>query len=179
MYLNREEAIVFVIDIQEKLFNVIYQKEELLKNCLKLLKGCQILNLPILATEQYPKGLGKTLPEIKNFLKEENIFEKLSFSAYIPAVIEKLEKINKRSIILIGIEAHVCIWQTCRDLLKNNFKVFIPQECVSSRSKIHLYNALELMDKIGAYIVNVETILFDLLKTAEVPEFKAISQIIK
>lgn len=179
MFLNKEEALVFVVDMQEKLFNVMNEKEALLKNTVKLLKGCQILNLPIIATEQYPQGLGSTLAQIQPFLDKGRTFPKVSFSGYIPEVKECLKTIGRKSIILLGIEAHICVWQTCRDLLQNDYQVFVPIECVSSRFPIYAHNALELMKKVGAYIVNIETILFDLLKTARAPEFKAISQLIK
>jgi len=119
------------------------------------------------------------LTEIDSFLDETNIFSKLSFSGYTPEVKDCLEKIGKKKVILIGLESHVCVFQTCRDLLKNGYQVFIPIECVSSRSPIHMHNALELMQNMGAYITNVETVLFDLLKTAQAPEFKSISSLVK
>ncbi|MCD6319909.1 MAG: isochorismatase family protein [Candidatus Desulfofervidaceae bacterium] len=179
MFLNREDALVFVVDIQEKLFNVMNRKKDLLESTVKLLKGCQIFDLPIITTEQYPQGLGSTLPQIKPFLDKEKTFSKVSFSGYIPEIKEYLKTIGRKSIILLGIEAHICVWQTCRDLLQNGYQVFVPTECISSRSPIHAHNALELMKNAGAYIVNIETILFDLLKTASASEFKAISQLIK
>ncbi|HEB73624.1 MAG TPA: isochorismatase family protein, partial [Candidatus Desulfofervidus auxilii] len=154
-------------------------KEQLLQDVIKLLKGCSIFQLPTITTEQYPQGLGPTLPEIDSFLDETNIFSKLSFSGYTPEVKDCLEKIGKKKVILIGLESHVCVFQTCRDLLKNGYQVFIPIECVSSRSPIHMHNALELMQNMGAWITNVETVLFDLLKTAQAPEFKSISSLVK
>jgi len=179
MYLNREEAVVFVVDIQTELFKVMSRKKQLLQDVIKLLKGCSIFKLPTIATEQYPQGLGPTLPEIDSFLDETNIFSKLSFSGYIPEVKAYLKEIDKKTVILFGLESHVCVFQTCRDLLKNGYQVFIPIECVSSRSPIHMHNALELMRSMGAWITNVETVLFDLLKTAQVPEFKVILSLVK
>ena len=179
MYLNREEAVVFIVDMQTELFKVMSRKEQLLQDVIKLLKGCSIFQLPTITTEQYPQGLGPTLPEIDSFLDETNIFSKLSFSGYTPEVKDCLEKIGKKKVILIGLESHVCVFQTCRDLLKNGYQVFIPIECVSSRSPIHMHNALELMQNMGAYITNIETVLFDLLKTAQAPEFKSISSLVK
>jgi len=178
MFLNKEDTAVLVIDIQDRLFQVMHRKEDLLKDAVKLLKGCQILNLPIVATEQYPKGLGPTLPEIKEFLDEKQIFSKMSFSGY-PVVESCLQTLGRKSIILLGIEAHICVLQTCRDLLKNGYQVFVPMECVSSRSSINAHNALELMNKMGAWVTNTETILFDLLKTAEAPAFKEIAKLVK
>jgi len=159
MYLNREETVVFIVDMQTELFKVMSRKEQLLQDVIKLLKGCSIFQLPTITTEQYPQGLGPTLPEID--------------------VKDCLEKIGKKKVILIGLESHVCVFQTCRDLLKNGYQVFIPIECVSSRSPIHMHNALELMQNMGAWITNVETVLFDLLKTAQAPEFKSISSLVK
>ena len=179
MYLNREETVVFIVDMQTELFKVMSRKEQLLQDVIKLLKGCSIFKLPTIATEQYPQGLGPTLPEIDSFLDETNIFSKLSFSGYIPEVKAYLKEIDKKTVILFGLESHVCVFQTCRDLLKNGYQVFIPIECVSSRSPIHMHNALELMQNMGAWITNVETVLFDLLKTAQAPEFKSISSLVK
>ena len=179
MYLNREETVVFIVDMQTELFKVMSRKEQLLQDVIKLLKGCSIFQLPTITTEQYPQGLGPTLPEIDSFLDETNIFPKLSFSGYIPEVKAYLKEIGKKTVILFGLESHVCVFQTCRDLLKNNYQVFIPLECVSSRSPIHMHNALELMRSMGAWITNVETVLFDLLKTAQAPEFKSISSLVK
>ena len=178
MFLNKQDTAALVIDIQDKLFQVMHRKEDLLKDVVKLLKGCQILNLPIIATEQYPKGLGPTLPEIKLFLEEKQIFPKMSFSGY-PVVEGCLQTLGRKNIILLGIEAHICVFQTCRDLLKNGYQVFVHMECVSSRSPINANNALETMSKMGAWITNIETILFDLLKTAEAPAFKEIAKLIK
>jgi len=179
MYLNREEAVVFVVDMQTELFKAMSRKEQLFQEIIRLLKGLSVFKLPIIATEQYPQGLGPTLPEINSFLDEANIFTKLSFSGYIPEVKAYLKEIGKKTVILFGLESHVCVFQTCRDLLKNNYQVFIPLECVSSRSPIHMHNALELMRSMGAWITNVETVLFDLLKTAQAPEFKSISSLVK
>ena len=179
MYLNREEAVVFVVDMQTELFKAMSRKEQLFQEIIRFLKGLSVFKLPIIATEQYPQGLGPTLPEINSFLDEANIFTKLSFSGYIPEVKAYLKEIGKKTVILFGLESHVCVFQTCRDLLKNNYQVFIPLECVSSRSPIHMHNALESMRSMGAWITNVETVLFDLLKTAQAPEFKSISSLVK
>ena len=115
MFLNREDALVFVVDIQEKLFNVMNRKKDLLESTVKLLKGCQIFDLPIITTEQYPQGLGSTLSQIKPFLDKEKTFSKVSFSGYIPEIKEYLKTIGRKSIILLGIEAHICVWQRSRD----------------------------------------------------------------
>jgi nicotinamidase-related amidase len=179
VYLYKEKAVVFIVDMQERLFKTMNKKDELLKNSLKLLKGCKAFNLSIVATEQYPQGLGPSLPEIRPFLETGKTFSKLSFSGYTPQVSTHLKGLNKKDIILLGIEAHVCVWQTCRDLIQDGYQVFMPMECVSSRSYTHILNALKLMEKIGAYVTNIETILFDLLKTKENPEFRFISELIK
>ncbi len=178
MFLTQESACVLVIDFQPRLFQVMDRKEELLNNAVKLLKGCHILGIPIVATEQYPKGLGSTLPEIKEFLNEKDTYAKMSFSAY-PVIKQALREVDKKDVILLGIEAHICVYQTCRDLVQSGYKVFVPYECVSSRNPAHVQNALRLMDKMGAWITNVEAVLFDLLKTAEAKEFKEIAKLIK
>ena len=179
MFLKREDTAVLVIDIQERLLKAMDNYKQLLKETIKLLKGCTILRLPILATEQYPKGLGPTVPEVASLIPDENIYSKNSFSGYIPAIKNHLNTWAKRSILLLGIEAHVCIFQTCCDLLEDGYSVYIPIECVSSRSHLHAKNALRLMDKMGAWIVNVEMVLFALLKTKDAPEFRQILDLVK
>ncbi|HLR20880.1 MAG TPA: hydrolase [Tissierellaceae bacterium] len=177
--LNREDSVLFVIDIQEKLVPAMKGKEKVIDNNRILLEGAKEMNIPIIATEQYPKGLGSTVDEIKEFLNEEDIFSKNSFTAYIDDVKEKLEELNKKKIIITGMETHVCVYQTTRDLIEAGYDVHVVNDGVASRTKENYINALEQMKEMGAVINNTETIVFDLLKIAGTPEFKKMSKLIK
>src|SRR5699024_3070630 len=177
--LNREDSVLFVIDIQEKLVRALKGREKVSDNNRILLEGTKEMNKPIIATEQYQKGLGSTVDEIKEFLNEEDIFSKNSFTAYIDDVKEKLEELNKKKIIITGMETHVCVYQTTRDLIEAGYDVHVVNDGVASRTKENYINALEQMKEMGAVINNTETIVFDLLKIAGTPEFKKMSKLIK
>lgn len=178
--LDREDTILFIIDIQERLVPVMKYKDEVINNTLTLLEISKIMDMPVIITEQYPRGLGSTLPEIKeNMGPEAEVFEKISFSGFTEEVKLALEKTGRKKIIITGMETHVCIYQTVRDLLDKGYEVFIAQDGVASRTKNNFLSGLELMKSMGGIITNTETIAFDLLKKAGSPEFKLISKLIK
>ena len=177
-----ENTILLVLDIQEKLIPVIQNNEKIIKSTELLIKYFKELNIPIIYTEQYPKGLGKTVLEIKNSLNDakSKYFSKNSFSAYpvIKEEVLKLKDEGKTSIIVAGVETHICVYQTIKDL-KGDFEILVPFETVGSRNPENYKNGLDLIKEMGASITNVETILFDLIKTSEHPSFKVISKLIK
>ena len=177
-----ENTILLVLDIQEKLMPVIQNNENIIKYTDILIKSCKELNIPIIYTEQYPKGLGETVLEIKNSLNDAKTkyFSKNSFSAY-PVIKEEVLKLKgkgKTSIIVAGVETHICVYQTIKDL-KGDFEILVPFETVGSRNPENYKNGLDLIKEMGASITNVETILFDLIKTSEHSSFKVISKLIK
>lgn len=176
--LYRDEAFLLLVDMQEKLLPVILDKEILLENTNKLIEGINIMGLPIVVTEQYPRGLGRTDKNIKG-LEKANFFEKTSFTALTDGVKSELEDIGRKKVILAGIEAHICVYQTARDLLKNGYQVFLLEDVVSSRDKIKKENGIELIRSMGGLVTNIETVLFDMVGDAKNIEFKEISQVIK
>lgn len=177
--LNRSQTALLIIDIQERIIKVMRKHEKLLQNVIKLINGAKILGLPILYTEQYPKGLGCTVESIKNELQNE-AEQKLSFSSIgIKGLFENLKEKNITQVIVCGIESHVCVQQTVLDLLANDFQVNLPVNAVSSRFKIDYETALKRMEKNGAEMTTVESVLFELLEKSGTAEFKAISAIIK
>lgn len=179
-FINQEDSALLIVDIQEKLIPAMDNAEQMIKQASILVTGALELELPIVVTEQYPKGLGHTSPIIKSIIPSTTpIFEKMVFSAYTNEVALHLKNLNKKKIILIGIESHVCVFQTARDLLLNGYQVFLPFDCVTSRLPQVKDNALQLLASMGCTLTNSETILFDLLKEAGSPEFKAISKLIK
>lgn len=178
--LNKEDALLFIIDIQDRLVPVMKHRKKIIENNEILIETSNELQIPVILTEQYPRGLGSTVFEIGEKLDNSaKIFEKISFTGYTDEVRQALEESGRRKVIITGMETHVCVFQTVRDLLDNDYEVFIVRDGVASRKKDNFLNALELMKSMGAVIMDTETIIFDLLKTAGTPEFKVLSNLIK
>jgi len=181
MRIEKEKSIALVIDIQEKLIPYIYNNEIIIKNNIKLIECLDILNIPILFTQQYTKGLGNTIPEISKFIKKENdIIEKISFSCCKEnKFLDKVLPLNPEFIIISGIETHICILQTAIDLLQFNITPVIVTNCTSSRYVYDHETALLRLNKEGAILTTYESLLFELLQYAGTDTFKKISNIIK
>ena len=179
MKMNYENTLCMAIDIQEKLMPAIEDHKALEKSMQNLLEGLKILEVPVIFTEQYPKGLGKTLDEIKGICPTSVTVEKTQFSAWLPEVQSRLNSLNRNHIILFGVETHVCVYQTALDLLEQGYQVYLPADCVGSRTAFNRDNALEDLARRGATITNRETLLFQLLENAKNPHFKTISALVK
>ncbi|NLJ91352.1 MAG: isochorismatase family protein [Clostridiales bacterium] len=177
--LNSKEVVLFIIDIQDKLVPVMKYKNQVINNNKILINGAREMNFPIIATEQYPKGLGKTVVDLLDLLDEKKIFEKNSFSAYTDQVKTELKVLGRKKVIITGMEAHICVFQTVRDLIGDGYQVFLAQDAIASRSKANYLNGLDLCKSLGAVISNTETIVYDLLKVSGTPEFKAMLKMIK
>ncbi len=170
-----------VIDIQEKLFAVMPQnvRQNVEKNTRLLIAAAQEFDIPILCTEQYPKGLGQTIPEIKANLSGVAPIEKIAFSCCgEPAFCEALEKTGADCIILCGMETHICIYQTVIDLLEHGKCVFVAADAVCSQEKQHWKLALEAIRQAGGVVVPVQTILFQILRQAKTDQFKRLSKLL-
>jgi nicotinamidase-related amidase len=178
--LTVENTVLVLIDFQERLFPVMQDKEKLLTNTVKLTKGAVALEIPVIVTEQYPKGLGPTLPEIKSLLPNFKAVEKTCFSCCDePAFMETLGALKRRQIIVAGIEAHICMYQTCAALAKAGYQVEAAADCVSSREIENKNTALTKLGLMGIPPTSAEMALFELLKAAKGDKFKAISAIVK
>lgn len=178
--LQKENTALLIIDIQERILPVIFENERVVQNTLKLIKGFQILNLPIYYTEQYPKGLGPTENRIKEVLMNSNYYEKLSFSCYGAGnLFEEMKNKEIKNVVVCGIESHVCVMQTVLDLLANDFSVYAAADAVSSRREFDYKIALNRMEKHGAEITLTESILFEMLEVCGTEEFKTISKLVK
>lgn len=177
--LNRDEAALLIIDIQERLVPAMLNGEAVIRNNCILLEAADAFAMPVLLTEQYPRGLGGTVAEISEKIGESPVFEKISYTALIPEVLNHLEGLGRKKIIVTGMETHVCVFQTVRDLLEKGYQVFLASDAVASRTKSNYKNGLALMSQMGAVVTNTETIVFDLLKQAGTPEFKRMSKLIK
>lgn len=183
MRIIKEKASALIIDIQERLWQHIYGKDMLAENTIKLVKGLNILHVPIVVTQQYTKGLGQTVEIIRKCLDDFNPVEKISFSCCDePNFLKMLPSYtgnNKKYIIISGIEAHVCVQQTVTDLLSMGFIPVIVEDCVSSRKENDKKVAVERMKYEGAVITTCESILFELCRYAGNDMFKQISKLIK
>ncbi len=177
--LNKEDAILVIIDIQEKLAPAMDKRDRAINNTKVLITAANELQIPIIITEQYPKGLGRTITELADCVPDGSFFEKTTFTACIEEVEDYIEKLKRNKIILAGMETHVCVFQSARDFLKRNYSVFVSLDAVASRTVENYKNGLSLMKEMGAIICNTETILFDLLKSSKAPEFKTLSKLIK
>lgn len=179
MKIEFEDSMLLVVDIQEKILPAMHEWEEVLKNCLTLIRGAAALKLPVVITQQYPRGLGNTLEEVTGLTPEAKIFDKTSFSCLTTEVAGELKNLGKKHIIICGIESHVCVLQTIIDLVKNGYQPVLVADCVSSRKKTDLKFAVRRAQAEGATITTYESVLFELMGSAKHPEFREISKIIK
>lgn len=178
--LTRTAAGLVVVDIQERLLPAMFEPQRVLQNSLRLTKGAAVLGLPVFATEQYRKGLGPTVTETGSAIAGFAPMEKLAFSACgAPGFIPALKAKNVSDALLCGIETHVCVSQTCLDLLDDGFRVFVVADAVSSRTPENHRLGLERMRCAGAAIVSTEMALLELLGAAGTDEFKQILALIK
>jgi nicotinamidase-related amidase len=178
--LRRAGAGLVVVDIQERLLPAIFEKERVVQNAVRLIQGATILQVPIFVTEQYRKGLGPTVPEVAEVIPGFAPLEKLAFSAcgadgFVPALGTK----QVTDAVLCGIEAHVCVTQTCLGLLEKGFRVFVVADAISSRTAANYLLGVERMRAAGAVIVSTEMVLFELLGQAGTPEFKQVLALVK
>lgn len=180
MRIQRDQCIGLVIDLQERLLPVMAEQAPLISNCQKLVQGLGILNIPIIVTQQYSKGLGATVPEISGMIQNFNFIEKSSFSCLDEVTFEeKLTKTNRQVVLIAGIESHVCVLQSAIDLQEKGFMPVVIADCISSRKLEEKQIALQRFSLEGIRLSTVESILFELTRSSSVPEFRSISKIIK
>ncbi len=181
--INTENTVLLVVDIQERLLPALHENSAFLAACRQFITGTNLLGIPSIITEQYPKGLGATVPDIALLTPNAPKFSKTQFSAYTPEVAAALQQRQPESgqaqnIILIGCETHICMLQTVLDLRQQGHNVFVPQECATSRTAANKANGLQQIQAAGGVVSNNESLLFMLLKDAQHPQFKAISKLI-
>ena len=178
--LAADNTVLLVVDVQGKLAHLMHDKEILFNNIRKAIKGAQVLDIPIILTEQYPAGLGPTIAEVAGLLADPNAIRKTSFSCCgEDRFMQVLNVLHPENVVVVGIETHVCVYQTVRDLLKAQFAVQIIAEAVSSRTKHNKRIGLKKIIKAGAEITSVETVLFELLSEAGGEKFKKILEIVR
>ena len=182
--LNIENSALVIIDIQEKLVLAAKDGDEVAQNTAKLVETANILNIPTIVTEQYPKGLGSTVDIVKNVFSDSTpTIEKTSFSAMLePDFANRIAELKNRGInqiVLCGIETHICVLQTAYDLISQGFEIYIVKDACASRNKNEYKAGLDLLKQYGAKITCVEIALFEWLKTSKHPKFKEVQALIK
>ncbi len=180
-YIEPENSVLVIVDFQEKLAKAMKEDvlESTIKNIIKLVHLAKTFSIPAVLTEQYPKGLGNTLKEIKDLVNTEPI-EKLHFSCVgEEKFLEFLKSLDRNKIIVTGMETHVCVWQTVLDLIMRDYSVFVPKDAVCSRKKQDWKTGLELIRDAGAVVTCTETLIFQILKKAGTAEFKKMLEFLK
>jgi len=178
--LNAAETVLLMVDVQEKLARAMPARDELVLKTRQLLEGARVLGLPVVATEQNPQGLGPTLPELAALAPDTQPVVKSSFSCCgSEPFMQQLRRTGRRDVVIAGIEAHVCVYQTALDLLADGYRVEVVADACASRTAENKRIGLERCRRAGAGITSVETLLFELLKAAEGPIFKDILRIVK
>ena len=178
--LTPENSLLLIIDVQEKLVNAL-DKDIIVKRVTNLAKSARLLDIPVVVTEQYPKGLGKTVETLSAaFAEDVPVFEKVTFNALeADGVLEKIKSYGRKQIVICGIETHICVHQTAAALLREGFEVYVVEDACASRNKYEFKQGIELMESNGAKVTCVEIVLFEWLKTAKNPHFKEIQALIK
>jgi len=180
MRISKEHTAGLIIDIQEKLTPHIYKHELISSNITLLIRGLRVLDIPLILTQQYTRGLGETITSISEAIGNIIPVEKISFSCCDePVFMKKINQLGKKNIIIAGTEAHVCVLQTVLDLIDNAYLPVVIEDCISSRKKRDKKIAVERMRQMGAVITTYESILFELTRFAGTDVFKQISRIIK
>lgn len=176
---EREKTAFVLIDIQERFLPVIHNIQGVIDNANRLVQGASVLKIPLIVTEQYPKGLGRTVDEI-NLDDGQGIIEKISFDCFgCGDFTKKLDAIDVKSLVIFGIEAHVCVLKTALEAVARDYETHVIADAVSSRTEENKILALERLRQSGVFLASTEMILFQLMDRAGTDEFKAISKLVK
>jgi nicotinamidase-related amidase len=174
--LDRARAVLVVVDVQEAFRPAVLDFERVAANAGVLVEGANALGVPVVATEQYPKGLGRTVPEVAERLDGVEPIEKVCFSA---ARADGFDLGERDQALVCGIESHVCVSQTAHDLLARGLEVHVARDAVSSRSEENRELGIHKMERAGAVVTSVEAALFELVGAAGTPEFKVVQGLVK
>jgi len=178
--LDRSRAALVVVDVQEAFRPAVLDFERVAASVSVLVRGARVLGLPTIVTEQYPRGLGRTVPEVSEHLDGVEPIEKVCFSAVqADGFSRALQEARRDQVVLCGIESHVCVNQTAEDLLADGVEVHVAQDAVTSRTADNRALGLHKMERSGATVTSVETALFELLRQAGTPEFKEVQALIR
>lgn len=177
MLLEKDKSGLLLIDMQEKLTPLVQKSKVLVERCQWLMSLAAQLSIPLLVSEQYPKGLGFTVEPLRSFVPQNKVIEKVDFSCFrVPEFKQVLATLNKTQFVLIGIETHVCVLQTALDLKKAGYEVFVVVDAVSSRFEIDYRYGLKRMKQAGVELVTAEMVFFEWVGQAGTEQFKALSK---
>ncbi len=177
---RREDSLVLVIDIQQAMLKIIDDWEQVAWKVSQITRAAEIFHIPVLVTEQYPKGLGPTIPQVLQAIRSPEVFIKEHFSAcQEDGFIESLRSSGRSRIIVVGMEAHVCVLQTALDLIQSGFEVQIVLDAVSSRAALNRDIGIELLRQAGAVITSTEIVLFGWIHRSNTEEFRRVHPILK
>jgi nicotinamidase-related amidase len=176
--MSAQDAVLLVVDVQEKLVRLIPGHQRLVWNIRRLIDGAKVLQVPVLGSEQYPQGLGPTTPELSERLGA--LPAKTAFScAGCAEVVDALAKLGRSKVLVVGIEAHVCVLQTALDLLASGYRVYLAVDAIGARHEVDYATALRRLEACGASLVTTEMALFEWCRIAGTPEFKQISALVR
>ncbi|MGB7403062.1 MAG: hydrolase [Arcobacter sp.] len=180
MRIDVKNAAFCLVDVQERLYPHMTNKDEVEKNLLTLVKGLQLHEVPFIVNEQYKKGIGETIPSLRELVDDYPHFEKTTFSCCKnEETMIAINTLGKKQIIVAGIETHVCVLQTCIDLLQAGYKVILVTDCVTSRKQNDTDVAITRLVQAGVIPTTYESLLFELTVNAKHPQFKGISALVK
>ena len=180
MRINKEEALFCLVDVQERLFPHVTNNEEIEKNLVTLVKGLKLHDIPFIVNEQYKKGIGETIPSLRELVDPDPHFEKTTFSCCKnEPTMEAIKAAGKKYVIVAGIETHVCVLQTCIDLFEAGLTPVLVTDCVTSRKQKDTDMAIQRLIQAGVVPTTYESILFELTVNAKDPNFKGISSLVK
>ena len=178
--LSKDETALIIIDVQEKLFEKVEDKDRIADNICRLIRFANILGIPIILTEQYPEGLGPTIERIRDLIPNVKPIEKIEFSCMASREFRRrLSEINVKNLVLTGIEAHICVAQTAIEAITSGYKVYVVYDAISSRHREDKAIAIERMKQHGVYMVTSEMLMYEVLRSAGTPEFKEILKLVR
>ena len=178
--LKSKDTMAIVVDVQERMLPVIDCHEELENNCVTLIKGLKLLEIPIIVTQQYTKGLGMTIPSIREGLGCDDYYEKMSFSVLgEETIVNAIKEQGRNNVFVLGIEAHICVLQTCLDLKEQGYAPYLVVDCIGSRKESNLKMAIQRAVQEGVKLTSYESLLFELMGRSDVEVFRNISRLVK
>jgi len=180
MLIERDRSCLLVVDVQERLAPAMADAATVIRNAAVLMQAAARLGVPILVSEQYPQGLGRTVSELRSLAQDSAFFSKIDFScADDPALSERIGKTDREQVVICGIEAHVCVLQSALGLQRQERECFVVADAVSSRAPVSRDTALQRLGDNGVELVTTEMVVFEWLGKAGTPEFKELSRLIR